>query len=92
MSPVKASKATWKGTPMSVFEYYLHDLGVELKKSAIEVRSLRDSSTQQDRDFLDGKMLAYFEVLSRMVGQAKAFNIDPAKLGLEGFDPDKELL
>ena len=77
---------------MSVFEHYLHDVGVQLKSDAFEVKSLRSSATQEEREFLDGKLFAYYEVLSLILNQAKAFQIDPARLGLEGFEPGKELL
>jgi len=40
---------------------------------------------------LDGKLIAYNEVLSLMLSQATAFQIDPESLGLAGFDPDNEL-
>ena len=52
---------------MSVFEHYLHDLGVQLKSDAIEVKFLRSSATQEEREFLDGKFFAYYEVLSLLV-------------------------
>ena len=77
---------------VSVLIHYLHDLGVQLRSDAIEVKSLRSRATPEEREFLDGKLFAYYEVLSLIVNQARTFQVDPALIGLGGFDPDKELL
>ena len=74
---------------MSSAEFYLRDLGALLKKKALDAK--RERSTVSEDAFSEGKLLAYNEVLSLMLAQARAFGIHPDALGLAGFDPDKEL-
>ena len=76
---------------MDKFAHYLLDLGNLLKREALDVRRERSTAPPADRAFLDGKLLAYNEVLSLMLTQATAFEMDPKSLGLADFDPDKEL-
>ena len=76
---------------MNTFAHYLLDLGNLLKREALEVKQERSIAAPADRAFLDGKLLAYNEVLSIMLSQAKAFEMDPKSLGLEDFDPDNDL-
>jgi hypothetical protein len=76
---------------MDTFANYLLDLGNFLKRDALDVKAERSNATFADRAFLDGKLLAYNEVLSLMLCQAVAFGLDPKSIGLEDFDPDKEL-
>jgi hypothetical protein len=76
---------------METFANYLLDLGNFLKRDALDVRAERAKATSADRAFLDGKLLAYNEVLSLMLSQAAAFGLDPKSIGLADFDPDKEL-
>lgn len=68
---------------------YLYDLGTLLKSEAVDAAAQRDSSPAAQRAFHEGLALGYINVLSLMLDQAKAFNIDPAELHLENFDPDQ---
>ncbi len=76
---------------METFAHYLLDLGHLLKREALSVKREHSQAGSGDRAFLDGKLLAYNEVLSLMLRQAAAFELDPKSLGLEGFDPDNDL-
>ena len=73
---------------MDTYANYLLDLGNLIKRDALDVKAERSKATLADKAFLDGKLLAYNEVLSLMLSQAVAFELDPESLGLEGFDPD----
>jgi hypothetical protein len=70
------------------FRHYVRDLGLLIKRKAIEAASKRDSATASDRAFLEGLALGYINVVSLMLQQATAFAIDPADLNLDGFEPD----
>jgi len=70
---------------------YILDLGNLLKRDALSTMQHRAAAASTDTSFWDGKLLAYSEVLSLMLSQAAAFGMDPKCLGLDGFDPDKDL-
>lgn len=74
-----------------MIDQYIYDVATELRKNAVDVRDQMEKSNEADRTFLSGKLLAYNEVLSLMITQARSFGIDPASLGLGGFDPDRDL-
>jgi hypothetical protein len=76
---------------MNTFENYVLDLGNLLKRDALSTLQHHATAAPTDKSFWDGKLLAYNEVLSLMLSQAKAFGVDPKRLGLDGFDPDKDL-
>jgi hypothetical protein len=76
---------------MDTFAHYLFGLGNILKTEALDIKRERSNAVSTERAFWDGKLLAYNEVLSLMLSQATAFEIDPRSLGLEGFDPDNDL-
>lgn len=68
--------------------HYLCDLGKLLLERALEAR--RDAGTKDS--FALGRAIAYYEVVSTMLGQAGVFDIPPAEIGLDGVDPDRDLL
>ncbi|MBS1813677.1 MAG: hypothetical protein JSS87_02255 [Acidobacteria bacterium] len=74
-----------------MIDQYAYDVVFELRKNAIDIRRQIESSTEPDRTFLEGKLLAYNEVLSLIITQAHSFGIDPAAFGLVDFDPDRDL-
>jgi hypothetical protein len=76
---------------MDTFAHYLFDLGCLLKREALGVKQERSTAAPADRAFLDGKLLAYNVVLSLMLSRAKAFDMNPRSVGLEDFDPNREL-
>jgi len=73
----------------SALEHYAYDLGQLLKAEAIEAAAKRDAAKPSERPFYEGLSLAYINVLQLILGQAKAFNIDPEVFHLEDFDPDQ---
>lgn len=84
--------------PDSLFENYLRDLGYLLKEAALESKQSfselkqSESSNEVNESFASGRALAYYEVISLMKQQAKAFSIEHSKLALSDLDPDKDLL
>jgi len=74
-------------------ETYLLDLGRMLKDDAREVaQNYRAASAPDQREFLAGKRLAYYEVITTLQQQAIAFGMPLEALNLADIDPDKELL
>jgi len=74
-------------------ETYLLDLGNFLKKDAREVaKEYRAASSADNREFLSGKLLAYYEVITTMQQQAHAFCLPLESLSLADINPDDELL
>lgn len=72
---------------------YVRDLGVLLRQRALDAKLDRDASVDcDDEDLKLGRLMAFYEVLSLMVEQAAAFGVDPEAIGLDGFDPEAELL
>jgi len=77
---------------LETIENYLLDVGSQIKSSALEVRThLGGAVDDKNKLFLEGKLLAYNEVISLLISQAKAFDLNPKLLALDGFDPDTEL-
>ena len=72
---------------------YLRDLGRLLRQAAIEAaRDSRASRGNDDASYKAGRSFAYYEVVSLMEQQAKAFGISIAEIGFEGFKPDQDAL
>lgn len=72
---------------------YLRDLGVLLKESALSARAERDrAETDADRAYAIGRLMALHEVISLMRQQADAFGISYSEIGLDGIDPERDLL
>jgi len=76
---------------------------VELKKPLIELISLIldqalttkkevDSSKRDQIDFLKGKIMGYYSIVTICKQQAFAFCIDQKELGLSTIDPEADLL
>ena len=77
----------------SKYRNYLSDLILLLKEDAVEAKKERDAHQGLDgHSYYEGKVLAYYEVISTMLLQAKAFGIDPEELNLGGIDPERDLL
>jgi hypothetical protein len=78
--------------PGKMIENYLHDVGFQLRNSALEVRKNLDAAVaDEEKRFLEGKLLAYNEVISLLISQARSFDLSPSLLALDGFDPDSDL-
>ncbi len=81
----------------STCEHFLLDTCRLIRDEAEEARVARDLLHGESGDqgaylFQAGRALAYYEVLSMLIGQAQAFGLDLTVLGLEGIDPDRLLL
>jgi uncharacterized protein YuzE len=68
---------------------YLRALGTLLKQDALDALKRREA---EHTEFESGRVLAYYEVLSTMRGQAVAFDLPLDDLQLHDFDPDRELV
>lgn len=68
----------------TVYEHYLHDLGILVKEMAIESSQ---QAKQTKSDFEVGYSCGLMRVVSLMQQQADAFNIPLEKLRLDGIDP-----
>lgn len=82
---------------MHTTENYLRDIMQLLLESARDAKARRDSSRSSDdrqqAAFEDGRAMAYYEVVSTMLEQLKAFRIPRRSVGVpEAFDPDRDLL
>jgi hypothetical protein len=72
---------------------YLQDLGFLVKDNALEARrKQKEAEGTSAADFANGYSLAWYEIVSLLQGQAVAFQLPLEDLGLERFNPDRELL
>lgn len=80
---------------MSRTEGYLRDVIPLLIERGLEAKTRRDRAKAvngNDHAFEKGRALAYYEVVSTLIGQLSAFGIEPESVGLrKDFDPDREL-
>ena len=67
----------------------LSDVSRELLERA---KNAKAEATQSVSDYDKGRHFALYEVISLLTQQADAFGIDRASIGLEGVDPDCDLL
>jgi hypothetical protein len=71
---------------------YLLDLGMLLKKEALDARARARLSKGSEGDFDAGRAFAYYEVISLMQQQAHAFLLPLEALSLADIDADRDLL
>jgi hypothetical protein len=71
------------------YALYLRDLGAVLKERALATRKRRGV---ERTDFENGRLIAYYEVLSTMRNQAEIFDLSAEDLNLHDIDPDRGLL
>jgi hypothetical protein len=72
---------------------YLLDLGMLLKKDALEARAKAAASKGTDAyEFDSGRALAYYEVISLMQQQAAGFGLPLEALSLADVDVDRDLI
>lgn len=78
---------------------YLFDLGLAVREAGERAKRDADRATwdversgDADRSFHEGRKMAYVYVLSLMQQQAGAFGIPLEDLGLDGLDPERDLL
>ena len=71
---------------------YLHDLGYLLREAGEEAKQDTETAASTDSAFHKGRLMAYVEVLSLMQQQAVAFGLPLSDLGLDGLNPERDLL
>lgn len=68
---------------------YLRDLGTLIKEYALEAKEEKEKSGSA---FDTGYVAGFHRVVSLMQQQAEAFGISLGDIGLEGIDPDRDLI
>jgi hypothetical protein len=78
----------------STIENLFHDFLAHLIERAMEAkdRSKGVGIGAENKDFEDGRALAYYEVVSSFINRALAFGLTPDSFPALKFDADKELL
>lgn len=77
----------------SVHATYLRDLGDLIKREALALRERgNDATGNRSDDFDRGQLHGLSRVISLMLSHAAAFDLSPCELGLEGVDPERDLL
>lgn len=71
---------------------YLLDFGYLVREAAEEAKQQVASAAEDDRSFQQGRLMAYYEVVSPMQQQAVAFDLPLGDLRLDGIDPDRDLI
>ncbi|MDQ3262395.1 MAG: hypothetical protein M3Y59_01865 [Myxococcota bacterium] len=72
-----------------VYRNYLHDLGILIKEMALEAKVKAAASGDS---FDVGYMAGFHRVVSLMQQQGEAFGVPMKAIGLDGIDPDQELV
>jgi hypothetical protein len=70
--------------------HYLRDLGSLIRELASKARDIAGADPHDD--YAQGQVFAYYEIVTVLLNQAAAFGLSPADIGLDGFDPERELL
>jgi hypothetical protein len=70
---------------------YLRDLGDHIRRMGEEARDAVGAASDDERNFQQGRRMAYIEVLSLMQQQAAAFGLPLSDLALDGFDAERDL-
>ena len=78
-----------KDDEFTVYENYLRDLGLLIREMALESKQAMD---EKKTDFSTGYMAGFHRVVSLMQQQADGFGIPLEKIGLDGIDPDEDLV
>jgi hypothetical protein len=72
---------------------YLLDLGRLVYERALSAKKQKEVATAgEERAYAAGRLMGFNEVVSLMQEQAIAFGIALSATGLEGIDPDRDLL
>lgn len=73
--------------------WYLYDLGHLLKEYAFQAKAEMESAKPgKDRSFHEGRLMAFYRVITLMQQQAEGFQIPLKDLRLDDLDADKDLL
>jgi hypothetical protein len=76
---------------MTTHANYLRDLGHLIREAGEQAKNDSDQASESNRLFQQGRLMAYYEVLSLMQQQAEAFQLPLRDLALDGLDPDRDL-
>jgi len=77
----------------NVYKNYIRDVGQLVAEAARVAKSERDELNDSTRrDYAIGRLMGYHEIISLMQQQAEAFGIRLSEIGLEGIDPEQDLL
>jgi hypothetical protein len=61
---------------------FIQDIVISLHANLREIRERRNFAAPDERDYIEGKMLAYQEVISLLQSGAKEFKLPGKELGL----------
>ncbi|MEY4583066.1 MAG: hypothetical protein RL701_7769 [Pseudomonadota bacterium] len=77
------------GTNGELYANYVYDLGVLVREMALEAKA----KARVDGSAFDaGYVAGFHRIVSLMQQQAEAFGIPIEKIGLDGIDPDRDLV
>ena len=89
---IKCERCTLTVTT-NTYRNYLRDLGVLVKDLAKAAKLAKDATPGgEDRAYAVGRLMALHEVISLMQQQAVAFDMPLEDVGLQGVDPESELI
>lgn len=72
---------------------FLSDVGLLLKEQALAAKVERDAATDEaQRNFAQGRLFGYLEVLSLLQQELDAFGIDRGQMQLADIEPERDLL
>ncbi|MES2790318.1 MAG: hypothetical protein V4719_11975 [Planctomycetota bacterium] len=71
------------------FTNYLLDLGLLVKEKARQSRAI---NSQNSDAYNAGYLMAWHEIVSLMQLQCEQFGIELSSVGLDGIDPERDLL
>jgi len=78
-------------TEQNNYRLYLQTVGLFIKEDALKTKAELRDKTGSEKDFLLGKLLAYYEVVSTLRQHAAPLGIGLDELQMEDIEPDKHL-
>jgi len=72
-----------------VYSDYLRDLGLLVREYALEAKR---HQAEAATPFMDGYLSGFHRIVSLMQQQAEAFGLPPEAIGLDGIDPEVDLV
>ena len=70
----------------------LIDLISKIKNNALKTKKEVDKAKKEQRDFLSGKIMGYYFIVTLFKHQASVFLMDQKELNLSQIDPERDLL
>jgi hypothetical protein len=71
---------------------YLLEIGQLIREAGERAKKEAASAKGEEKLFQEGRLVAYYEVLSLMQHQADAFDLPLNDLALGGLDPERDLI